>query len=49
MKWGWLIRFGSFWVGAHYSKRHRRVCINILPCVTLYIVAEGGDMPAETN
>ena len=45
MKAGLLFRIGSVWVGAHFSKKHRRVCINFLPCITLWIVLEGGDIP----
>jgi hypothetical protein len=46
---GWLFRWGSVWVGAHFSSRHRRVCINLLPCVTFFIVLKGGDVPTAEN
>lgn len=31
MKVGLLFRFGSFWVGTHWSSYNRRLCINPLP------------------
>ncbi|MHB1273643.1 MAG: phage protein GemA/Gp16 family protein [Rhodanobacter sp.] len=42
---GILFRLGSFWVGAHWSAQHKRLCINLIPCVTVWIVARGGDTP----
>lgn len=45
MKAGLLFRLGSFWIGAHWSSQHRRLCINLIPCVTIWIVARGGDTP----
>ena len=42
---GFLCKAGSFWVGAHWSAYTRRICINILPCVTIYIVFPGGRFP----
>lgn len=46
-KYGWLLRWGSAWVGAHWSKRNKRLCLNFLPFVTLWITAPGGKTPAE--
>jgi len=45
MKVGILFRFTSFWVGAHYSDRAKRLCINFLPCCTIWIAFEGGTKP----
>jgi hypothetical protein len=45
MKFGILVRAGSLWVGAHYSRSNRRWCVNLLPCVTFYIVLAGGVAP----
>ena len=42
---GVLFRWGSLWVGAHYAANHKRLCINLIPCVTIWIVAPGGDVP----
>jgi len=44
-KIGLLFRLGSFWVGVHYSPQRKRVCINVLPCITVWIVMKGGDLP----
>ena len=45
MKCGILLRSGSLWVGAHWSAHNRRWCINIIPCVTLWVALPGGTPP----
>ncbi|MBN9078192.1 MAG: hypothetical protein J0H84_18445 [Rhizobiales bacterium] len=42
---GILFRLGSVWVGAHWSAQNRRLCINLLPCCTLWLVWPGGRRP----
>lgn len=42
---GLLFRRASLWIGLHYSGEHKRFCINLLPCVTIWIVAPDGDAP----
>lgn len=42
---GLLFRWGSLWVGVHWSGIHRRACINLVPCVTFWIALAGGDRP----
>jgi len=42
---GVLVHAGSLWVGAHYSTFDRRWCINVLPCVTLWVTLPGGLVP----
>ena len=46
-KWkcGWLVNKGSAWLGVHYSRANRRWCINLIPCVTLWITKPGGNTP----
>jgi hypothetical protein len=44
---GWLVRLGSAWIGAHWSPRNRRLCVNFIPCVTLWIAWPGGKTPEE--
>lgn len=44
-KVGILFRLQSFWIGIHYSKSCRRWCINLIPCVTLYICKPDGQIP----
>jgi len=34
---GILFRLQSFWIGIHYSKYNNRLCINILPCITIWV------------
>lgn len=49
MKFGLLFRFGSFWVGAHWSRRNRRLCVNPIPCVTIWITLKGGTPPEKSR
>ena len=45
MKAGLLFRWASLWVGVHYSGYNRRFCINLIPCVTVWITLKGGVAP----
>jgi hypothetical protein len=45
MRAGVLFKLTSFWVGIHYSKYERRFCINLVPCVTVWITLPGGNVP----
>lgn len=45
MKIGILIRLASFWIGIHYSIKCKRLCINLLPCITIWITFKGGYKP----
>ena len=42
---GWKISSHALWVGLHYSEHNRRLCVNILPGVTLWYVKRGGRLP----
>lgn len=42
---GLLFRFGSFWIGAHWSSRNRRLCINPIPMLTVWIAFKDGVAP----
>lgn len=42
---GLLLNWRAFWVGWHYSEHHRRLCVNVLPCITIYYVKPGGVIP----
>ena len=44
-RFGVLFRWGSLWVGGHWSPRNRRVCINLVPCVTFWFIRKGGIAP----
>lgn len=45
MRVGVLFRFASFWMGAHWSPFNRRLCVNLVPCVTVWVTLEGGNVP----
>ena len=45
MKCGMLFRWGSLWIGAHYSPQNRRWCINVVPWVTFWVALKGGRTP----
>lgn len=45
MKFGILVQKGGLWVGAHWSSHNRRWCVNLLPCVTIWIALPGGKVP----
>lgn len=38
-KWkvDFLPRFGSFWIGVHYSSNYQSYCIAIIPCLVIRI------------
>jgi hypothetical protein len=42
---GVCVQLGALWVGAHYSRRNRRWCINLLPCLTVWVTLPGGKAP----
>jgi len=44
-RWGLLFRWSSLWIGAHWSPQNRRWCVNLVPCVTLWIALPGGLTP----
>lgn len=45
MKAGILFRLSSFWIGCHYSSYYKRACINLVPCVTLWVTLPNGKVP----
>jgi len=44
-KWGILFRWGSWWIGGHWSDHNKRLCVNPVPMITIWITAEGGETP----
>ncbi len=42
---GLLFRPGSLWIGIHWSKKNKRWCINLIPCVTFWVTKPGGNTP----
>lgn len=49
MKCGILARLGSFWIGVHWSPYNKRFCINLIPCVTFWVVFPGGRIPDKVT
>lgn len=45
IKFGLLFNPHALWIGAHYSAYNKRVCINVLPFVTVWVCAEDGKEP----
>ena len=44
-RFGFIFRIGSAWIGVHYSYKEKRICINLLPCLTFWFIFEGGEPP----
>lgn len=46
-KWkaGILFRWGSLWVGVHWSEYNKRLCVNVVPCITVWVTLPGGIVP----
>lgn len=42
---GLLFNPNGVWIGAHWSDTNRRLCVNLLPCLTLWLVLDGGREP----
>lgn len=49
MRFGFLPHLSAFWVGVHWSPYYRRLCINVVPCLTVFVVFPGGKTPAEAK
>lgn len=42
---GVLFRFASAWVGMHWSPYNRRLCVNLVPFLTVWVALPGGMRP----
>lgn len=49
MKSGVLINWRALWIGAHWSAANRRLCVNLVPCVTIWVALPGGKVPVRTD
>ena len=49
MKAGLIIQFGAWWLGIHYSTEEKRFCINLIPCVTIWIALPSGRGPKKES
>lgn len=43
--WGFKFNTNALWIGLHYSEYNKRLCVNYLPCCTLWFVWPGGKRP----
>lgn len=46
-RWSYGLLFNphAWWLGVHYSSYNRRYCINLLPCLTVWVSLPGGNEP----
>ena len=44
-RWGVLFNPRALWLGLHYSTHQRRACLNLVPCVTLWVTLRNGVAP----
>lgn len=42
---GVYLNLGAVWVGGHWSSYNRRLCVNLVPCLTVWLVLPGGNEP----
>jgi hypothetical protein len=42
---GAVLNWRAFWIGAHWGSINRRLCVNLLPFVTLWLTFPGGTEP----
>lgn len=45
MRVGLKPRLGSLWIGVHWSPYNKRLCVNLVPCLTIWVTLKGGTMP----
>jgi len=44
-----IVRLRSFWIDAHYSCYNNRLCVNVLPGITVALTFPGGLTPDTTE
>jgi hypothetical protein len=49
MKIGILFQPWALWIGAHWSDYNQRWCVNVLPCITIWIALSGGNIPRKSK
>ena len=42
---GLLFNPHAWWLGIHYSPYNKRYCINLVPCLTVWVRLSGGKEP----
>ena len=46
---GIIVQPGAWWLGVHYSTEEKRFCINVIPCVTLWVALPSGRVPKKSS
>lgn len=46
---GWVFNPNGWWLGVHYSSYNKRYCINVIPCITIWVVKPGGKIPKRNG
>lgn len=44
---GFLFRWASPWMGSHWSRGNKRLCVNFLPFCTFWVCRPGGFVPRD--
>ncbi len=48
-KYGVLFNGGAFWLGWNWSPFNRRLCVNLVPCITVWVKLAGGKPPERAT
>lgn len=43
--WGFKFNKGAWWIGGHWSSYNKRLCVTVLPCLTVWVAFKGGMRP----
>ena len=46
---GILFQPGAWWIGVHKSDTKKRLCINIIPLFTIWVLLPGGRPPSKKS
>lgn len=49
MRIGVIFQPGGLWIGAHWSTYNKRLCVNLLPCCTIWLMLKGGRPPVSAG
>ena len=46
---GILFQPGAWWIGIHRSVVEKRLCVNVIPMITIWILLPGGKAPRRKS
>jgi len=49
MKIGILFNRGGAWIGWHWSEYNQRLCINVVPFLTIWVTLPDGKVPTRVK